>query len=84
MSRKRLQIFFAYRVFGIPYLQMEGHMTDTDTPTVPITFRATETQVAQLHAAIPAHRRATGEDMTVSRLIRECVDLHLHEISGVK
>jgi hypothetical protein len=55
-----------------------------ETPTIPITFRATESQVARLHAVIPAHRKRTGENATVSGLVRECIDRHIAELAEVK
>lgn len=54
--------------------------TATDAPTVPITFRASEAQVARILAALPTFRKATGEGITVSGLIRKCVDLQLAEV----
>jgi hypothetical protein len=59
---------------------MPATATDPNAPTVPITFRASESQVARLLAALPTFRKATGEGITVSGLIRKCVDLQLDEV----
>jgi hypothetical protein len=56
----------------------------TETPTIPITFRATESQVAKLHAVIPVHRKRTGENATVSGLVRECIDRHIADLAEAK
>ncbi len=52
------------------------------TPSIPVTFRTTPDQMAQMEAAIPAYRRKTGGNLTLSELIRQCVHGHLARMAG--
>ena len=46
-------------------------------PTTPVTFRTSPEQLEQLQATIPAYRRATGGNTSLSEIIRQCVHIGL-------